>query len=124
MMVVVFLEELKQNQIGKKAYPSCVLFNKDYLISGSVDGLVEVFDPCTAKHALLDYQIKENFIFVGSAVLSMTHSRDHQLLALGTEGGDLSVYEIASGKLIRLFSKAHLVEFRLFNSVQQIKVRS
>ena len=99
--------KLNKIKLGKKAYPSCVLFNKDYLISGSVDGLVEVFDPCTAKHALLDYQIKENFIFVGSAVLSMTHSRDHQLLALGTEGGDLSVYEIASGKLIRLFSKAH-----------------
>ena len=66
-----------------------------------------MFDPSTAKHALLDYQIKENFIFVESAVLSMAHSRDHKLLALGTERGDLSVYEIASGKLIRSFPKAH-----------------
>ena len=35
----------KKIKLGRKGFPKCVVFNKNYIITGSVDGLIEIFDP-------------------------------------------------------------------------------
>ena len=114
----------KKIKLGRKGFPKCVIFNKNYIITGSVDGLIEIFDPITAKHARLEYQQKQNFILVESSILTMANNLDHTLIAVGTMNGCLSVYDIESGKIIRSFPNAHSqgISNIQFNPIDKSKI--
>ena len=56
---------LGKARLGKKSYPLCVAFSPDgnWLVTGSVDGFVEVWDSATCKHRMdLDYQTREELM--------------------------------------------------------------
>jgi len=73
-----------------------------------VDGFIEVWNFTTGKiRKALKYQAAENFMLMEEAVLCLCYSRDSEMLATGSEGGQIFVWKIATGQCLRKFEKAH-----------------
>lgn len=86
----------------------CFYFRIIIQISGSVDGFIEVWNFTTGKiRKDLKYQATDNFMMMENAVLSMTFSRDSEMLATGSQEGQIKVWRILTGQCLRRFDKAH-----------------
>lgn len=99
----------KTIRFGEKSHPECATFSPDgqYFISGSVDGLVEVWDYQTAMlRKDLQYQEDESFMMHDQAVLGIAFSKDSELLATGGQDGQLKVWRVATGQCVRRFDRA------------------
>jgi len=99
-----------QIKLGPEAHPETAAFSPDgqSLVLGSVDGIIEVWEPDSCKVRMdLDYQARDELMMHQQPVLCAVFSREGEHVATGCQGGQLKVWKLSTGALLRKFPQAH-----------------
>ena len=100
-----------------ESHPETLLFCPDgtsTLVTGSVDGFIEVWEVDSCKLRVdLEYQARDELMMHSNpaggtcAVLCSTFSSDGELLATGSEDGQVKLWRLKTGVCLRKIPQAH-----------------
>lgn len=94
-------------RIGEGAKVDATIFSVDgkYLITGSSDGFIEIWDHDNGQLSMdIPYQQNEQFLMHNDPVITLTFSIDGELLASATSKGQIKVWQTFTGKKCWQFS--------------------
>jgi len=97
-------------QMAARSSPECVAFspNGRFLLTGSIDGFVEVWDPSSGQLRMdLPYQAQDMFMKHDAAVLSVAIHSDSDVFVAGSHDGAIKTWRIGTGNVTRRYDKAH-----------------
>lgn len=78
----------------------CAIYTEEHLITGTVDGLIEVWDPVQMRvRDELGYQKDEEYMFHSDSVILLNHHDD--FLVSADKKRCLKVWRITTGKLVK-----------------------
>jgi WD40 repeat-containing protein SMU1 len=80
----------------------------NYLVTGSSDGFIEVWDPQTGKlKTELEYQLENVLMLHNNSVTSVNFSKDSKMLCSGDLDGNVKLFKVSNGKCLREFNTVH-----------------
>ena len=101
----------KSVDIPSGSHAECVKFspNGAFFIVGTADGFLEVWNPLEGTlRADLPYQTCEtDLMAMKRAISCISFSPDSELLAVGTIEGEVGVWRLSTGKLVKSFQNVH-----------------
>ncbi|KXN74126.1 MGC81475 protein-like protein [Conidiobolus coronatus NRRL 28638] len=107
----VISQQMSKIKFPKGYHPNCLKFvggESNSLITGSKDGLIEVWNILNGKlRKELDYQANKQFMVMSDSVLALALTDDGELLASGSKNGDITVWKLSTGTPIKHFPQAH-----------------
>lgn len=85
-----------------------LFFGSRYLVSGTVDGFIEIWNTDKGKldTKTFQYQGKDDMMMMDSGITSLALF-DDRLLASGSAKGVITVWDIATGLAVKNFKTAH-----------------
>jgi len=101
----------KSVKLPSGSYAESVGFspNGTFFIVGTADGFLEVWNPLEGTlRTDLPYQTCEtDLMTMKSAISCISFSPDCELLAVGTIEGEVGIWRLSTGKLVKLFQNVH-----------------